>query len=307
MSNAMERISRPVGQWSLQKLTMLREYLAAYVRATQTLPGDKTYVDLFSGPGLARLRHTNETFDGSPLIGMRLYPGFTRFFFVDSDSRSVASLHGWVDELGLSNVARVAHGDANNEIGDIVKLIPTQGGCFVFHDPHAPVLNWTTVAKIASLRMGYYRRRPEQLILFPYEMGIARQLPRKRDPKDIWAGHVDEKLSQIFPHPNKWRQVYETRRQGLIGALEQRRRFYYLYWAGLKELGYAHVLGPRVITTEKNMSLYELFFVSDHSAGKTIMNDVFNKQRSMFDQQLRLIQKEPFVFQEGESWYLEAE
>ena len=83
----MVQREREVGQWTLEKLTLLREYLIAYVNATKRARawGNISYIDLFAGSGRDRLRNTNQIFDGSPLIAMKLEPGFSRFVFVDSD------------------------------------------------------------------------------------------------------------------------------------------------------------------------------------------------------------------------------
>jgi three-Cys-motif partner protein len=289
---------RIVGRWTREKLTLLREYLAAYVIATKRARahGGITYVDLFAGPGMNRLKGTSERFDGSPLIAMRLAPGFSRFVFVDSDPQNWDSLQAWVSQLGKVHEAEIVYGDCNQKIAEVIRSIPTDGPCFVFLDPSSPALDWNTIASIASVRIGYYRRRPEQFILFPYDMALVRLLSLS-----------GEQVSRVMPDSSKWRAVFAARRRIELGPQEQRRRFLYLYWMGLRDLGYRHVLPPRLISTPDGHLLYDLFFASDHEAGRKIMGDVLRKPRDMFNQQLSLKMEDPFDFQEGEAWYLELQ
>ena len=261
-----------------------------------------SYVDLFAGPGTNRLRDTKEPFDGSPLIAMKLAPGFSRFLFVESDPQNVGSLQTWISQLGLVRQAEVVYGDCNQMIEQVIRNIPRTGPSFVFLDPPSPSLQWATVARISSVRVGYRKLRPEQFILFPYNMGIVRMMPLGKDPVSIWGTVTEEQVSRVMPDPSKWRAVYEARQRGEFEAQEQRRRFLYLYWMGLNELGYKHVLNPRLLETPNGRPLYDMFFVSDSDPGQNIMHHVLSKPRTLFEQP-RLIMEDPHDFQKGEKWY----
>ncbi len=295
------------GSWTAEKLALFQEYLSAFVRATQSARlkgGNVTYVDLFAGPGQVRLRETGAVIDGSPLIAMKL-PGFSRFVFVEEKAEHVGSLDSWISRLGHARDAETVPGDCNAKIAEVIDNIPRDGPCFVFLDPPSPALEWATVARLATVQVTYQKRKPELLILFPYDMGIARMLPVDQDPTDIWGPTTEEQISGVMPDEFTWRAIYEARQRGGFGADEQRRRFLYLYWAGLKDLGYKYVLGPRVIRSSMRRPLYSLYFASDHDAGRKIMQSVFKKLRPRLGEQLRLILEDPFAFQEGEQWYLE--
>ncbi len=306
----MQERARDVGPWSLEKLSLLKKYLEAYVRATRQIRdrGDSiTYVDLFAGPGLVRLRGTNQVSDGSPLIALKLDPGFSRFVFVDTDAENIAALQSWISRLGMLDKGEAIRGDSNDLIQEVARLIPTNGACFAFLDPPAPVLTWNTITQLAQLRMWPSGNKPEQFILFPYNMGLVRMMPEDESPESIWGEPTDEQISRVMPDPWKWRAVYAAWQRGSFGAQQKRLRFLYLYWAGLKELGYRYVLGPRTIRTPNRRPLYDLFFCSDHPVGGRIMLDVFEstRQGNMLEQQLPLIQEDPYEFHEGEQWYLE--
>ncbi|MBI4202542.1 MAG: three-Cys-motif partner protein TcmP [Chloroflexi bacterium] len=303
----MQERARDVGPWSLEKLTLLRKYLAAYVNATKDIweRGDIiTYVDLFAGPGLVKNRDTGEVFDGSPLIAMRLEPPFSRFILLDLDPDHVLALQDWVTRLGLQGKTQILQGDCNVQIQTVLRSLSRSGASFFFLDPPSPALAWNTITQISRIQMWPSGNKLEQFILFPYNMGLVRMLPRDENPELIWGETTEEQISSVMPDPVKWRKVYQAWQQGSFEAAQKRRRFLYLYWSGLKELGYNYVLGPRTIRRQNRRALYDLFFCSDHPVGNKIMADVFRPQLS-FGEQLPLVQEDPYNFRQGERWYLD--
>lgn len=238
---------------------------------------------------------------------MKLDPGFTRFAFVDTDPENVGALQTWTNQLGLANRAEVIRGDCNERIQEVLRLMPSNGAAFVFLDPPSPALQWNTISDIARLRMQPSGNRPEQFILFPYNMGLVRMMPRDETPELRWGETVEEQIRNVMPDPGKWRRVYQAWQQGDFEAGQKRRRFLYLYWSGLKELGYTYVLSPRTIRALNGRALYDLFFCSDHPAGRRIMQSVFERgqQGNMLERRLPLLQEDPYDFHEGEQWYLD--
>lgn len=291
----------------MEKLNLLKDYLAAYLQATNRIRqrgDDITYVDLFAGPGLVQNRETGEISDGSPLTAIKLDPGFTRFFFVDTDREDVGALQSWTGRLGLGDEAEVIRGDCNDVITEIVQKISRRGSAFVFLDPPSPILKWNTVVQLSKMTMRPSRNKPELFILFPYDMGLARMLPRDQAPELMWGEKTEEQISDLMPDPVRWRIVYEQWRRGGLQTQEKRRRFKYLYWAGLRGIGYEYVLGPRTISSPNGRPLYDLFFCSDHPVGRNIMAHVM-RPPTLFNQQLALIQEDPpYEFKDNEMWYV---
>src|SRR4030042_5373907 len=86
---------RQVGSWTQDKLKILRQYLPGYLGATARAL-ERIYIDAFAGPGLNRLRGTNLTIDGSPLIALDASaPNGTKFdhlFFIARDPARAAAL-----------------------------------------------------------------------------------------------------------------------------------------------------------------------------------------------------------------------
>jgi three-Cys-motif partner protein len=291
---------RDVGPWTIQKLTFLREYLVAYVIATQSIKRSPVcFMDLFAGPGWDRNRDTNEVVEGSPLIAMSLYPGFRRFVFVELEPAHTQQLREIILEHNLARVASVITGDCNRVIGQALTRVPKDGATFCFIDPAGLHVEWETIRRIAVHKPG---RKVEQLILFPYDMSLVRFLAWERRPEDIWGPEVERQIDLAMPDDVRWRRVYQARNQGEITPREARRRFAYIYWMGLKSLGYEFVLKPKLLSSESGHPLYFLLFATDHPAGDRIMTHVFTKPRG-FEQLHLPILEDPWNFREGEAWY----
>ena len=59
---------RIVGDWTLDKLKIIEQYLPAYLTATQRAL-ERVYIDAFAGPGRNEIKGSGDIVDGSPLIG----------------------------------------------------------------------------------------------------------------------------------------------------------------------------------------------------------------------------------------------
>lgn len=145
-----------VGFWAARK----HDYLARYIGATwaarsKFLPpagkGGAAYVDLFAGPGRARIRAGGEIVDGSPLIALAHDRApFTKAVLCDSDDENVATL----TKRTAAHAGRVSilAGDCNALIAKVVALVPPHGLNLAFVDPFGPKpLVWQTVAALASI------------------------------------------------------------------------------------------------------------------------------------------------------------
>ena len=272
-------------------------------------------MDLFAGPGRDRERETKEVVDGSPLIAMSLYPGFRRFMFVDLEEKCIKQLAHEAAKRGVDRLTNSIAGDCNLVIDDALKHVPLDGATFCFIDPAGADAHWATIAKIAEHKPKG-QNRVELFILFPYDMAIVRFLARDESSEFMRRMGSKERVDAVMPDA-KWMGVYKARNRGKITPREARRRFAYIYWMGLKQLGYKHALSPRLMTTPEGRPLYFLFFASDHEAGERIMSHVFRKERDETEpvafqlamefpeEELSMLPiEDPWDFKEGnEPWY----
>ena len=195
-------------------------------------------------------------------------------------------------------------GDCNAVIDDVLRYVPTDGASFCFVDPPGLDVSWRTIKLLANHKPSD-RRKVELFVLFAYDMNLVRYLVREGRPGDVWGPEVEDEIDRAMPDSHRWRLVYRDRNRELIGPPEARRRFAYLYWMGLKKLGYRYVVNPKLLKSPRGKPLYFLFFASDHDAGERIMSHVLQKPRS-FEQLSMPFLEDPWEFREGESWYESA-
>ena len=299
----MARIARDAGPWTILKLQFLSEYLDAYVQATKRIQrSDVCYMDLFGGPGLDRNPDTGELVDGSPLIALGLHPSFRRFIFVDIEERNTQQLREIAFDRRLDRICHILTGDCNPLVNRALEAVPHDGATFCFVDPAGIDVHWETIRRIASHK-AQDRYKVELFVLFAYDMDLVRFLVREGDMGDRWGPDAERRIDRALPDPVNWRKIPQARNDQAIDAQEARRRFAYLYWRGLRDLGYEYVVKPRLLNSPRGNPLYFLFFASDHYAGDKIMSHILQKPRG-FEQLALPFLDDPWDFkEEGEDWY----
>src|SRR3954447_11870494 len=88
-----------IGNWSIVKLDIIREYAAAYsqILASQRNPRlAHIYIDAFAGAGFHVARDSGEMVWGSPTNALILDPPFTEYHLIDLDRGSIDSLREMV-------------------------------------------------------------------------------------------------------------------------------------------------------------------------------------------------------------------
>ena len=266
-----------------EKLTLLEKYLQGYVTATKGAM-ERYYIDALAGDGQCEIEipGTSQTqiVDGSPLIAIKLKPGFTKCFFIEIKKKNIKTLTRLVKDF-KQNRYKIREGDCNLVIDEILSEIPQEAPCFAFLDPEGFEVGWSTIEKIAIHKKG---RKIELFILFPYNMAFARVLyyNKKRFDKE----NIALLLNKTLPY-NSWIDVYEDRIKGRLTPLDVRKRILKIFTDGLKRLGYKFV-DWKLIESREGRPLYYLIFTTDHSAGAKIMKHVLQKdwihgQISFFD------------------------
>jgi three-Cys-motif partner protein len=154
-----------VGAWTREKHDILQRYIAATraVRAKFLPPGrgGAAFIDLFAGPGRARVRQTREVVDGSPLIALQhAEHGFSRVVLCEADAENAAALRGrtanWAGRVVIEP------GDCNEVIDKLASQVPTYGLNLALIDPFSlKALHFATVAKLAAFQ------RMDLIVFFP--------------------------------------------------------------------------------------------------------------------------------------------
>lgn len=249
-----------IGQWSVEKLKFIEDYLPSFTRATKTAM-QRYYIDCFAGKGRWIHKDTKKIIDGSPAISLKYKDEFTKLFFIEMDEKRCNKLKELVDENNCHN-AEIINGDCNIEIANVLKRIHPRSPTFVFVDPSADQVHFSTMEILSKWKT-------ELFILFPYQMTLRRYLPKDKSKLGEWQ---IERLNSFFGS-NEWLNIYKTcSRKYLLSKLLD------LYTNNLKKLGYEFVHISQVFQMENGPELYMMIWVGKSPVGEKIMKKVYEKQ-----------------------------
>lgn len=129
-----------VGPWSLQKYRLLDLYNTLFSTGMKHLWDLRVYIDLFSGPGRARVRKTERFVETSPIIALRVPDPFDKYIFCDRDAKDISALRDRVGREFPGIEPSYVIGDCNEVVAKIVEKIPKSSKgksvlSFCFADP----------------------------------------------------------------------------------------------------------------------------------------------------------------------------
>lgn len=137
------------------KIHMLKYYLEIFSLAMKNKFTQRNFLDLFAGPGLCYDRDSQEFFDGSSLVAVKLDQPFNNYLFVDKD-KSTSSILSKRCKSVRHNAARnvkMLNYDSNRQIDEILTNVKTHNSISVaLADPNGLDIHFDTVRKLSSLR-----------------------------------------------------------------------------------------------------------------------------------------------------------
>ncbi|TFW10427.1 three-Cys-motif partner protein TcmP [Oxalobacteraceae bacterium OM1] len=249
-----------VGAWSEDKHALIRRFVHASW-AARTRWSQRTYVDLFCGPGKILVRGNNEIKDGSPIVAWkessRHGGAFTDVFIADLDSDSVSACESRLRSLGAP--VRPFLGEAAVTVDQVLPFLRQRGLHLVLLDPFSMgVLDFSILQKLARLKH-------VDIVLHFSVMDLQRNI----DGEYTKTGGLLERFA-----PN-WRnhvQVHDTNKEGARNA-------YLDYWISLAQsLGFrVHIRAP-LFTNSNNGPLYRLVLLYRNDLPGKLWNDVAKPQ-----------------------------
>ena len=281
------------GNWTEEKLEILKRYLDAYTTALKDQPFHLIYVDAFAGEGQWRpdTSDTDELFasslaymwedyndfgqvrDGSARIALTIEnKPFDHFLFIEKDVGRCETLKELQDEFPHRSI-EIRNEDANEALISFCDRLGPYERAVVFLDPFATEVSWETVAKIAATK------KIDCWMLFPLS-AIARQMPRDREPPEAWASNLD----RIFGGREFWHEIYYTltfatvffeeeqvtRRPGGSGQIAD------VYRTRLEEVFEQVAPTRRIFRNSRNSPMFELFFAASNRRGAPIAIRIAN-------------------------------
>ncbi|OGO04202.1 MAG: hypothetical protein A2Y73_03535 [Chloroflexi bacterium RBG_13_56_8] len=264
---------RSSGPWVAEKLDYLQRYLSAFTIGMRKRWPVMHYIDLFSGPGKCQDKGTGTVHLGSPLIALAASHPFTRYFFVDLDSKNIDALERRCCASTVAERVILRAEDANTAVNHIVEYIRAserENGRslnLAFLDPTGLQLQWQTVAMLSRVP------RMDMIIYYP-DLGLRwnmKQLVHK--PNDT---AVD-----LFFGGRAWRQIYLHWQSSHSGTGIHRLLIDH-YKSNLAKLGYKYqghgnTGDEPLIRNTRRGPLYRLMFFSKHPLGLEIWNSITSR------------------------------
>lgn len=258
-----------VGPWALTKQGFLCRYIditrAARAKFVGQGKAGATYIDLFCGPGRARIRRTGEWIDGSCVAAWKKSVNsgvpFSRIYIGDLDQVRLNSSYARLKNLGAP--VETIHGSAADTVGAVIRVLSKGGLHFAFLDPYnLGALDFRIIKSLATLK------RMDMLVHIS-KMDLQRNLGL-----NLRSSYVDFDL--FAPG---WKDVVNLT-QSQIGI----RKDIFSYWANLvRGLGVWPSSDMHLISGSKNQPLYWLLLAAKHnlahklwsSATQTAQRDLF--------------------------------
>lgn len=129
-----------VGEWSPEKHARLRRYVdITHATRRKYDRSGATYIDLYCGPGRARIRDSDERVDGSALVATlesaRRSP-FTSIHVADLDSTNVDACRTRLEALGTTNIHSYTGAAADTAVA-VAKALHPSGLHLALLDPYS--------------------------------------------------------------------------------------------------------------------------------------------------------------------------
>ncbi len=267
-------VVRCVGDWAKEKHYYLERYLDVFVKSMRN-KWKLCYIDLFSGPGISRVRETGEEILSSPLLALNAKYPFDKYFFVDKNEEATKILEKRLQKaceecnIDFNKRMSIFTGDCNDLVGTIRKSIPKGSLSVCFADPVG------LKPKFKSIKVLTAGRVRIDIIMSFFHSTIKRNLKQ--------AVEQYPQILNDFMGNSKWISTYDSLP---LGASDKKctTSFIKSYREELSNLGYQETkIGSEIGIN----NLYYLLFASKNPLGVKFWKEVTKKryvpQGDLFD------------------------
>ena len=244
-----------VGDWAPEKHLRLQKYVDITRAVRRKFGGNATYIDLYCGPGRARLRKTGEVEEGSALVAateaiLRRNP-YREVIIGDLDPINVEACEARLKRLRVGNVRAYA-GTAEDVAAQILPTLHPTGFNLAFLDPFnlesLPFQVIQTLAQAKSM----------DLLIHVSIMDLQR---------NVRALMASGKLNSFAPGWDKKINSAATNPKLVMAVFE--------YWRSLlSQLGYLVSDNIERVTGNRNQPLYWLVLASKHDLADKLWGEV---------------------------------
>ena len=252
-----------VGSWTEDKHSLVGLYDELFSTGMKNRWDLRVYIDLYSGPGLSKVRNSNRFLWGSPMLALNVKDPFDRYVFCESDDRSILALQKRVKTQFPHADVRFVHGECDTHVEEILSHVPRGSAnnrvlSFCFADPYDLSIRFSTIRAISE-------RFVDFLILFALHMDAKRNLATYLDPKN-------RKIDDFLGLPD-WRLRWESQAE----PRDLPRFLASMYAIQMQSLGYLPLEFSRMKQVRSdiaNLPLYHLALFSRHQLAFGYWDDV---------------------------------
>jgi three-Cys-motif partner protein len=189
----MRQAQRFGGDWTVEKLSILSDYLDIYLRALKQQSFGKVYIDAFAGSGRINTRDGMEQITGSIRLALQDENKFDQYVFIEKNPEYAAELQRIVDVefAALKPYISIHNADCNDKLAELCDTERysrywRENRAVLFLDPYATEVKWATLEAISRTQA------IDLWYLFPFS-AVQRMLPNE-GVVDNWRN----KLNDIF-------------------------------------------------------------------------------------------------------------
>lgn len=247
-----------VGEWTLEKHARLRKYvdISRATRRKYVGKAGATFIDLYCGPGRAKIRETGEVIDGSPLVAfetaVRGVVPFSEMYLADIDAESCETARARL--LARTGAAQTYIGPSDQTVEEVASRLNPLGLHFAFLDP----FNLEALPFRVIRRLSEFKRM--DLLIHVSAMDLQRNLPQ-------FISGENTALDVFAPG---WRDAVDVAQRP-----EHVRRAILDHWLDLiRKLDMQPSQGIERVTGGKKQLLYWLVFVSRHKLAQKFWDEI---------------------------------
>jgi three-Cys-motif partner protein len=200
------------GMHTVEKLKVLEDYLAAYVRVLKNTSFETVFFDAFAGTGEIPVDDSGNLFqdveeaepfiEGSARRALGVKPPFSRYIFVERSRKKAEQLrHLKIEFSHLASRIHVERADANIAVEGCCREIDwKRTRSVMFLDPFGNQVDWNTIEAIGATRA------IDLWYLFPAHLGINRQISSTGE----FDTHKGASLDRVLG-TSEWREQFVAR------------------------------------------------------------------------------------------------
>ncbi|WP_339867067.1 three-Cys-motif partner protein TcmP [uncultured Algoriphagus sp.] len=258
-----------VGNWAQKKYKLVGKYCDIFTTGMKN-KWNLVYIDLFTGPGIVKIKETPTMMKNSALIAMSLPNSFQHYVLNDYSASTVKSLEKRIERLYPDKSYKIYNGDANQVVDTIFDDLPaylklSNPLFFAFIDPFSLNLHFETIKKLAV-------RQVDILVLHALQMDGIRNMGH-------YIKENNPKLDLFFGDSN-WRTRIsdeQVAKSKFVKFLSDE------FDENIKKLGYKAALIKERITNSQGSGIYYLSFYSKHDRGLEFFEKVRKSNNDQFE------------------------